>query len=207
MINFPSPKNFSKEGSPQPGDSPSIVAPPRNLRTHQLQNAWTLWRIDQGKNQSWENMLRSLGSFSTVEDFWSLYWRIEPPSKLKNGSDYFLFKSNIQPMWEDPANKEGGRWLIALQKGSTNLDAAWLDMLLCLIGEVSDHSDQICGGVVRIRKKGDKISLWTNNGKDEEAVLEIGHKIRQVVSLEFNQRIQYQEHMKEAIGSGLMHFL
>lgn len=84
-------------------------------------------------------------------------------------------------MWEDAANKQGGRWVITLNKSSKNdLDNLWLDVvsiqfyishylhiylcslfrplqLLCLIGEAFDHSDQICGAVVNIRGKSNKI--------------------------------------------------
>ena len=47
----------------------------------------------------------------TIEDFWSVYHYIDGPAKLRSGCDYHLFKEGITPMWEDPANKEGGRWL------------------------------------------------------------------------------------------------
>ncbi|KAH8363630.1 hypothetical protein KR084_012447, partial [Drosophila pseudotakahashii] len=141
---------------------------------HKLQNEWTLWLVEYDQKRSWEDMLRKIDTFNTVEDFWRLYYRIDQPSKLNKGSDYMLFKRNIPPMWEDPANIDGGRWIISLPKTcKTDLDIIWLDFLLCLIGEACDNCDQICGASVRIRKKVNKISLWTSNGKDEEAVLEI----------------------------------
>lgn len=40
------------------------------------------------------------------------------------------------PMWEDAANKQGGRWVITLNKSSKNdLDNLWLDVvsILCLL--------------------------------------------------------------------------
>ena len=47
--------------------------------------------------------------------------------------------------------------------------------LLCLIGEAfEDMSDDICGAVVNIRNKGDKLGLWTNDAKRSEANLRIG---------------------------------
>lgn len=47
--------------------------------------------------------------------------------------------------------------------------------ILCMIGEAFDsHSDDICGSVVNIRSKGDKIGLWTANAKEESSVLSIG---------------------------------
>ena len=40
-------------------------------------------------------------------------------------------------MWEDRANSRGGRWLINLDKKQrvSCLDAFWLEVMLCLIGE------------------------------------------------------------------------
>lgn len=31
--------------------------------------------------------------------------------------DYHLFKTDIKPMWEDPANRKGGKWMIRVRKG------------------------------------------------------------------------------------------
>lgn len=31
--------------------------------------------------------------------------------------DYHLFKSGIKPMWEDSANRRGGKWMVRLRKG------------------------------------------------------------------------------------------
>lgn len=46
------------------------------------------------------------------------------------GSDYSLFKKGIMPMWEDQANKRGGRWLISLErKQRSELDRYWLDIV------------------------------------------------------------------------------
>jgi len=111
------------------GDSP---------KKHKLQNEWTLWLVEYDPLTTWEDMLRKTDTFGTVEDFWNLYFRIDPPSKLKKGCDYMLFKKNIPPMWEDPANRQGGRWAVFIQKGhKTDLDIIWLDVLLCLIGEAA----------------------------------------------------------------------
>ena len=67
-------------------------------------------------------------SFNTVEDFWSMYNHIELVSKLGAGCDYSFFKSGIKPMWEDEANKLGGRWIINVekwQKSAGLIDKIW----------------------------------------------------------------------------------
>ncbi|XP_043866259.1 eukaryotic translation initiation factor 4E1 isoform X1 [Drosophila mojavensis] len=174
-----------------------------HLFKHPLQNTWTLWYLENDRTKSWEDMLNEITSFDTVEDFWSLYNHIKPPSEIKLGSDYSLFKKGIRPMWEDAANKQGGRWVITLNKSSKNdLDNLWLDVLLCLIGEAFDHSDQICGAVVNIRAKSNKISIWTANGNNEEAALEIGHKLRDALRLGRQNLLQYQLHKDTMVKQG-----
>lgn len=38
-----------------------------------------------------------------------------------------------------------------------------------MIGEQFDHGDYICGAVVNVRAKQEKISIWTRNGLDAAA--------------------------------------
>ena len=105
-------------------------------------------------------------------------------------------------MWEDTANKQGGRWMITLNKSSTtDLDNLWLDVLLCLISEAIDNSDQICGAVVNIRAKNNKISIWTANGSNEAAEMEFGYKLRDVLRLQ-SQNLLYQLHNDAMIKQG-----
>ncbi|KAI8429265.1 hypothetical protein MSG28_007771 [Choristoneura fumiferana] len=104
--------------------------PPEFLIKHPLQNTWSLWFYDNDRNKTWEENLIELTTFDTVEDFWRLYHHIKLPSELRQGHDYAVFKQGIRPMWEDDANKMGGRWLISLEKKQRNsdLDRFWLDV-------------------------------------------------------------------------------
>jgi translation initiation factor 4E len=55
------------------------------------------------------------------------------------------------------------------------LNFSFLFQLLCLIGEAFDEcSDEICGAVVNIRHKGDKLALWTHDATKNDATVKIG---------------------------------
>lgn len=41
--------------------------------------------------------------------------------------------------------------------------------LLAMIGEQFDHGDEICGAVVNVRSRQDKIAIWTKNASNEAA--------------------------------------
>ncbi|XP_043911713.1 eukaryotic translation initiation factor 4E-like [Protopterus annectens] len=202
---------------PEPGtelkdSSETSVAVPSNETVnseqyikHPLQNRWALWYFKNDKSKSWTENLRLIAKFDTVEDFWALYNHIQRPSKLQFGCDYCLFKDGIKPMWEDELNKQGGRWLITLNKQQrhNDLDRYWLETLLCLIGEAfNDYSDDVCGAVVNVRPKGDKLSIWTTNCQNREAVVSIGQSYKERLGLPLKPVIGYQSHDDTSTKSG-----
>ncbi|KAM0864708.1 hypothetical protein ACQ4PT_043741 [Festuca glaucescens] len=63
---------------------------PRGALTHPLEHAWTFWfdnPRDKLRQQAWGSTIHPIHTFSTVEDFWSLYNNIHHPSKLGVGAD------------------------------------------------------------------------------------------------------------------------
>ncbi|XP_028838855.1 eukaryotic translation initiation factor 4E-1B [Denticeps clupeoides] len=171
---------------------------------HPLQNRWALWFYKNDKSKMWQDNLRLITKFDTVEDFWALYNNIQQPSKLSSGCDYSMFKDGIEPMWEDHSNKCGGRWLITLSKQQrhTELDRFWLETLLCLIGECfGAFSRDVCGAVINVRAKGDKIAIWTTNTENGEAVTYIGRKYKEELGLPAKLVIGYQAHADTATKS------
>ncbi|XP_013201074.1 eukaryotic translation initiation factor 4E [Amyelois transitella] len=168
--------------------------PPEFLIKHPLQNTWSLWFYDNDRNKTWEENLIELTTFDTVEDFWRLYHHIKLPSELRQGHDYAVFKQGIRPMWEDDANKMGGRWLISLERKqrTTDLDRFWLDVVLLLIGENFEHPEEICGAVVNVRAKIDKIGIWTADTSKQHANIEIGRKIKEQLGI--HGKIGFQVH-------------
>ncbi|XP_005993443.2 eukaryotic translation initiation factor 4E-1A [Latimeria chalumnae] len=178
---------------------------PTRYMKHPLQSRWALWFYKNVKSKTWHANVRLITKFDTVEDFWALYNNIQIASKLMSGCDYSLFRDGIEPMWEDYRNKCGGRWLITFSKQQrhTELDRFWLETLLCLIGEsFGDYSDDVCGAVINIRAKGDKIALWTTHAENRDAVLHIGRTLKERLGLPAKIVIGYQAHADTATKSG-----
>jgi hypothetical protein len=72
---------------------------------HKLQYAYWLWfsRRSPGKQasvQNYDQNLKLIGRFASVEQFWALYSHLVRPSDLQSHSDFHLFKVGIKPMWE-----------------------------------------------------------------------------------------------------------
>jgi translation initiation factor 4E len=93
-------------------------------------------------------------------------------------------------MWEDEANKHGGRWTLKVSKGFTN--KLWEDLILAMIGEQFTLENEINGIVLSIRGGlGDKISIWNRNGKDKEIVEKIKEDIVSILQLPEHVMMDY----------------
>ena len=161
---------------------------------HPLQNEWTLWYKapsvpgKSGKytvkvEADWEDVLHKVFTFSSVEDFWRVFNNITPASDQPTNASYLLFKSNIQPKWEDPNFAKGGQWRYSFSSRDVDkkLNDHWLWILLALIGESFEPEDEI-GGVCMSRKKAeDRIELWVRHQSGPEANAAIGERFKQVL--------------------------
>lgn len=169
---------------------------------HPLQNNWTLWydsptsRTSSKSSKAWQSGVKAVANFSTVEDFWSVYNNVMEPSRLGQQANYHLFKTGVMPAWEDDENKQGGKWVIEpLTKN--NINKAWRDCLVAIIGEAFRDMDEVCGVVVSVRKmQKHRMALWTKTANNREAQDRIGKQFRAVVTEDMDNppKASYQTH-------------
>ncbi|CAE6457682.1 unnamed protein product [Rhizoctonia solani] len=141
----------------------------------------------------YEAGLKIVGKFRTVEDFCRLFNWLKPPSKLERSSNYHMFKEDIKPMWEDPANANGGKWVVTMRNNPALLDRCWSWLAMGLVGqELDDREDMICGAVVSLRSRIDRIQLWIRQKDDVERVNAIGKKLVKLLDLDREPGIQLE---------------
>jgi translation initiation factor 4E len=130
---------------------------------HGLKSTWIVWyRPPTPKYSDYEKSTVPLASIASVESFWAVYSHLKRPSLLPTVSDYHIFKKGIRPVWEDEANKRGGKWIVRLKKGVA--DRYWEDLLLALVGDqFAEAGDEVCGAVLSVRGGEDVLSVWTKN--------------------------------------------
>lgn len=138
-------------------------------------------KLAQYQPPTWLDSVKSIGVFDTAEGFWVIHECILEPSRLPNGSNYYLFRQNIAPMWEHEANRRGGKWVAQLSSDQgVEVDKAWLHSCVASIGEqFPGLEEEICGVCVAKRKSGFKILLWTRNADNEAAQVAIGKHFAQ----------------------------
>jgi len=118
---------------------------------HPLRNTWVFWfrqhRAPGNKITNYEEGIKKISTFSSIESFWSLWTHLNPPSTLQPTTDYLLFHSAIRrPVWEDPLNIQGGKWIVRLKKGVA--DRLWEDIVMAVVGDQFDDCGHAPGGHV-----------------------------------------------------------
>ncbi|EJF64092.1 eukaryotic translation initiation factor 4E class II [Dichomitus squalens] len=185
---------------------------------HPLRNTWVFWfrqqRAPGNKITNYEEGIKKISAFSSVESFWSLWTHVHPPSSLLPTTDYLLFHSGVRrPVWEDPLNLSGGKWIIRLRKGVA--DRLWEDLILAVIGDQFDgvvdsaeaagsHTDantegvppgewpEICGCTISVRQNEDIISLWNRHDSNAKSKEKIKETIRRVLNLPPSTIMEYK---------------
>jgi translation initiation factor 4E len=154
----PSTKNRNKDEQLIVNDDFILTFPAVN----NLEYAYSFWfskRLAKGRlqqvqqsqsgNVNYDANLRQVGTFDTVEKFWAYYSHMVRTKDLSFHADIHLFKDGIRPLWEDEANKNGGKWIVRLRKGLA--DRCWENLILAILGEQFMVGEEICGAVVSVR--------------------------------------------------------
>lgn len=125
--------------------------------THPLSYSWKFYYYERPANmEDYIKSIHEIGSFKTIEEFWSYYSHMIRPDKLKQDYSIQMFKEDYKAMWEDENIKNGGQITIRLKKNMFNF--AWEKLVLNMIGE--QISESIIGAVASSKQRGDSIELW-----------------------------------------------
>lgn len=94
-------------------------------------------------------------------------------------------------MWEDEANKNGGRWQISIGKGYANI--IWENLILALIGEQFEYENEITGIAIKIVPNHDIISIWNRTGKDPVIRESIKQDLIHLINFPSDIKMEYNE--------------
>ncbi|VVC39662.1 Translation Initiation factor eIF-4e,Translation Initiation factor eIF- 4e-like,Eukaryotic [Cinara cedri] len=170
---------------------------------HKLQHQYWFWFSRRfpgkpGNTPSYDQNLKYLARFGSVEQFWTIYSHMVRPCALQSHCEFHLFKVGIKPMWEDESNARGGKWVLRIRKGLAS--RCWENLILAMLGEQFMVGDEICGAVVSLRFQEDIISIWNKTSYDQGATNRIRDTLRRVLNLPPNTILEYKTH-NESIKS------
>ncbi|KAK5953560.1 hypothetical protein OHC33_005504 [Knufia fluminis] len=191
-FDFPSSKDKKEAESTKPQTQP-VSGAKDDQSQHSLKNAWNIFYRPPttSRDKDYEKSIIKVASVGTIEEFWTIYAHLKRPSQLPTVSDYHIFKDGIRPVWEDDANKKGGKWIIRLKKGVS--DRYWEDLLLAIVGDqFMEASEEVCGAVLSVRSGEDVLSVWTAN--DGGRNIKIRETIKRVLAFPPDTNIVWRSH-------------
>ncbi|GAB00068.1 uncharacterized protein L969DRAFT_612846 [Mixia osmundae IAM 14324] len=194
----------------QPNGHPATA---QGGKIHPLKHVWSIKYSHRAEGEhynehSYESGMLTVSKFGSVESMWSTLSHLRRPSELPAVSHLHVFKSHIRPVWEDPANKDGGKWQIKLKKGVA--DRLWEEILCAMVGErllmplpgTNDDTqervdavyadDDICGAVLSIRKEEDILTVWHKDRADTAKRERLKDGIRRALALSNSTLLVYK---------------
>ena len=127
---------------------------------HKLNNEWTLWahlpHDTDWTTQSYKNVF----TMTTVEETIALSESL--PEVLVINCMLFIMKKGIIPVWEDPANRQGG--CFSYKIANKSVYSIWKELTYLLVGESlstnKDFVNQITGITISPKKSFCIIKIW-----------------------------------------------
>lgn len=164
---------------------------------HPLQTSWTLYYLKPEKeSEDYANSIHAIGKVQTIEEFWTYFSHIKRPCDLEKGTELHVFRNDFRGMWEDPVNRDGGRWFVCLEPGYSS--QIWEKSVLALIGEQLDPD--IIGVVIAIKDGTDILSFWNKTSSNETLLINIAKSIGKVFELAPQTQIKYRRHQEPKDG-------
>ena len=132
-------------------------------------NNWNLW-YHHIKDDWSINGYRNIYTIKTAEDFWKLYNNWDKLGGIIY-KQFFLMKNNIQPIWEDEANKNGGCWSFKINEN--NVEELWEELSILLVTEeLLKNKDDVVGLSICLKKNNFcVVKIWNNNCKNNSIKL------------------------------------
>lgn len=172
---------------------------PDLTRKYPLEHEWVVWFNGPAKTTSKPQRgkkpepppPRRLGSFKYIKTMWQWMNNLPPPERVVVDGNIHIFQQDIDPLWEHPANANGGRWTYSIPTADDTLaETAWQNLYLGLIGETLDF--EIVGIVLARRRNYTRLSVWTKNRLRADVIMLIGERIK--ADLPPTVGLEYQDH-------------
>jgi len=179
---------------------------PEEKSDHELNDTFCIWfrteNVTGSTAEAYEKSIKPVASFRTVEAFWRVYSYLRRPSEVTAAgvAEMHCFRDGIKPIWEDRANQRGGKLMARLPKGLAS--RFWEGLLLVLVGEQFEASDDIAGVVISMRPNEDIIAVWNKNADNPTAIAKIRETLKQELELPSFVRLEYKRHDKRLRARG-----
>ena len=145
-------------------DTSSIMEKPsQSVDTCPLYDKWVLWAHLPHDTDWTLNSYKKIMIVNSVEEMVALYSAI--PEKLVMNCMLFIMREGINPMWEDPKNRQGG--CFSFKVPNKMVHTVWKHLSYLLVGETLTNDPRLLkiinGITISPKKAFCIIKVWLKN--------------------------------------------
>ena len=125
-------------------------------------NNWNLW-YHHIKDEWSIKGYKKIYNINNSNTFWELYNNWDKIGGLLC-KQFFLMKNDIQPIWEDESNKNGGCWSFKINENQVN--ELWEELSILLVTDeiLIDYIEEIVGLSICLKKYNFcVVKIWNSN--------------------------------------------
>ncbi len=152
----------------------------------------TVWyRISQEETQTNKNikhedfsgMIKEITEITSVERFKEIYSHLKKPDEAYIGIEISMFKNKIKPVWEEEANKNGGKINLKIKKDMAN--NLWDELVMRFYTNSFPYIDnnEINGILYTVKASFIGIQLWFKN-YNSQFNSQLASSLREIFSLD-----------------------
>ena len=134
-------------------------------KIHKLSDKWVLWAHLPHDTDWTVNSYKHIYTFDSVESALAIFESI--PEKMVTNCMLFLMRDGIQPLWEDPKNRNGG--CFSYRVNNKHVPVVWNNMCYALIGNYITDNSAVFKGITGITISPKKhfciIKIWLETCK------------------------------------------
>jgi hypothetical protein len=156
-----------------------------------LKYTWNIWYHHEKDNWAISGY-KQIYEIKTVKDFWMFYNNWDKVGGVTN-KHFFIMRSDVTPIWEDPKNINGGCWSFKITEDQT--EELWEDLSSYLVCDklCPKFSDEIMGLSICLKKNNNAVvKIWNKNSKNNSLKL-----INEAILKKWGMDIIYIAHMPE----------
>jgi translation initiation factor 4E len=146
-------------------------------------------------SQVFDQNVRVVGQFTHMSQVWNFFLRLcDCQHVLPNYSNLRLFRKGVRPLWEDEANRAGGKFFIPRKKNRAF--ASYVRIIVAIVtGQLQLPTDSV-GICLHIRSNVSSLQIWstTQPSKEEEALAIERIAAAMQLSREEKERVTFRAH-------------
>jgi hypothetical protein len=174
-----------------------------------LHRTWTLFFHAKNRDKKYSSNQTKLIDISDIKTFWGTFNNIPKPTLMfsdgktdkiikrtgETPNALSFFSKGIEPCWEDVKNSTGAEWSIRKFKDVSDVDVIWINLLVDIVSENFDHSENINGvRIVDCTRETQimyRIELWFD---DTSLNSYFESKLKELTRLPNYTKLLYREH-------------